>query len=268
MKSVLVLAHDDVGQEARLQAALDVTRALGGHLHCLDVTRAVAPGGHFAMAAEAALMEEERDRELLNEARLRERLALEDISWSISAATGEFDDCIRRAAGLCDLIVFNRKLESAGAPDMLGSLTSILFHAHRPVLAVPEQGGRFDAFGRAVVAWDGSMPAKAALRGSVPLLALAGSVKIVEIQGSSDGSVDEAAAYLSRHGIHAEVDLVARFRDDSGGLGAAIADVCRAEAAAYCVMGAYGHSRLREALFGGVTRHLLSSSEIPLLLAH
>lgn len=101
-----------------------------------------------------------------------------------------------------------------------------------------------------------------------PLLRLAQSVNIVEVQGSSNGSVDDAATYLSRHGIHAEVDLVARFKDDESPLGAAIADICRSQSAAYCVMGAYGHSRLREALFGGVSRHMLTRSEIPLLLAH
>lgn len=268
MKNVLLLAHDDPGQESRLQAALDVVRALEGHLHCLDVTRAVALGGYFAITAEGALMEEEREREIANEERLRERLTEEDVPWTVTSACGEFEDSIRKASGLADLIVLSRQLDSPGSPDMLGSLSAILHNVHRPVLAVPEQCRGFEASGRAVVAWDGSMPAMSALTASVPLLRLAQSVNIVEIQGSSNGSVDDAATYLSRHGIHAEVDLVARFKDDESDLGTVVRDLCRRRSAAYCVMGAYGHSRLREALFGGVSRHMLTRSEIPLFLAH
>ena len=62
--------------------------------------------------------------------------------------------------------------------------------------------------------------------------------------------------------------MVARLSSESNDLGAVIIDVCRNMSAAYCVMGLYGHSRLREALFGGVSRHMLTNSEIPLFLAH
>ena len=155
MKNVLVLGHDDAGQQARLQAALDLTRALRGHLDCLDVTPAFARGGHFAIAAEAVLIEEERQREIANESALRERLSGEDVPWSITAADGEFSTCIRKAAGLADLIVLNRKLDSPGAPDMLTVLAEVLFAVRRPVVAVPESCRGFDAYGHAVVAWDG-----------------------------------------------------------------------------------------------------------------
>ena len=77
MKNVLVLAHDDEGQEARLQAALDATRALGGHLTCIDV---VSPPlvltDPYAGAAMAVTIDYARQVEEENRARLRRRLAL------------------------------------------------------------------------------------------------------------------------------------------------------------------------------------------------
>lgn len=268
MKSILVLAHDDPGQEARLQAGLDVCRALEGHLHCLDVTLPLAPGGHFAIAAEAAMMEEERQREIDNEQGLRARLAGEDVPWSLAAASGDLGACLAEAAGLADLVVLNPELEGEGAPEMIGAVSAVLTEARRQVLAVPQDCRGLRLAGPAVVAWDGSRPAKAALCASVPLLGLAGSVTIVEVQGSSKGSVEQAAAYLSRHGIHADVELIARLRDDRAELGSVIADLCTGRSAALLVMGAYGHSRLREALFGGVTRYMLGRAPVPLLLAH
>ncbi|MGE5722584.1 MAG: universal stress protein [Sphingomonadales bacterium] len=268
MKNILVLIHDDAGQEARLQAALDLTRALGGHLTCLDVARYPVTGGYFSPEAEVALLDEERHREQLNTQRLIERLGGEDVPWNIAATTGTFADCIAAEAGLADLIVVNRELDDPTAPDMLAAASSIILETRKPVIAVSEKCRGFDASGRAIVAWDGSLPAMAALTASVPLLLLAGSVNLVEIQGDSPGSVEEAAAYLSRHDIHAEVSLVARFKDDKSSIGDMIATICGNENAAYCVMGAYGHSRLREAVLGGVTRHMLGCSTVPLVLAH
>ncbi|PBN42916.1 hypothetical protein [Sphingobium sp. D43FB] len=90
MKNVLLLVHEDVGQEARLQAALDLTRALDGHLICLDV--AVLPvlaADPYSGDGSAILLQEERDRESRNRARIEERLGKEDVSWDMAAVVGD-----------------------------------------------------------------------------------------------------------------------------------------------------------------------------------
>ena len=83
MKNILLLVHDDQGQEARLQVALDLTRAFGGHLSCLDVTILPALVGDYYGGATggAMLLAEESDRETRNKAALEARLAHEDVSW-------------------------------------------------------------------------------------------------------------------------------------------------------------------------------------------
>jgi nucleotide-binding universal stress UspA family protein len=268
MKNILLLLHDDPGQEARLQAALDLTRALEGHLTCLDVTLYPFPGGYFDADAQVALLEDERLRETVNLDRVKERLAVEDVPWTVSTRTGELADCVIAAAGLADLIVVNRQLETGEAVGMLSVTSNIALKARKPVVAVGQGCRGFDAGGHAVVAWDGSEPAMVAVSVAVPLLALAKSVNVVEIQSDKPGTAQEAATYLSRHGVRAEVDLVARFKEDGGDTADLIKQICAAQDAAYCVMGAYGHSSLREALFGGVTRKMLTSSDVPLVLAH
>jgi nucleotide-binding universal stress UspA family protein len=265
MKNLLLLAHDDSGQEARLQAGLDLCRALDGHLNCLDVI-GTSIAGYPDPEVAAFLVAGEVQRESSNRARLEERLAHEDVAWTMREASGSFSECLGDAAGLADLIILNPQLDDG--PDMLHLATAMLLKARKPVLLVPESCRGFDPSGPAMVAWDGSLPAMSALTAAIPLLKLAKMVRILEIQGSSKGSVDEAASYLSRHGIHAEVDLVACFKDAPHEPSVVIQDMCEREKCTYCVMGAYGHSLVRETLFGGVTRRILASTRVPVLLAH
>lgn len=267
MKNILLLVHDDLGQEARFQAALDVGRAVGGHLTCLDVTilpTIVAPG-YTGDAGFSILLADEHTRESANRARLEARMAKEDVPWDWVDATGEPTSCLKAEAALADLIVINCQLDDFSLPDMRAVAGGLIVASRCPVLAVPQGHERLDP-DSAMIAWDGSSAAAAALRAAVPLLRCATNVVLVEID---DGSValpaEAAASYLSRHGVHATIR-----RLPSGHRNAA--EIITTEASSgnfgYVVMGGFGHSRFVEALFGGVTRALLTNSPVPVFLAH
>ena len=134
-----------------------------------------------------------------------------------------------------------------------------------PVLAVPK-GAPLLAFDKpAVVAWDGGHEGAAALRAAVPLLRLASAVHLLTVREKGDDfPAADAAAYLSRHGIHAECHEAERI----GSISATIETFARDRGAGLIVMGLFGKSRLRELLLGGVSRALLDRSVVPLLLAH
>lgn len=266
MKNILLLIHDDAGQEARLQAALDVTRAVRGHLNCLDVS-VVVPivGADFGVSGGAMLIELERENETDNRARTYPRLEKEDVSWSWTDTTGYLEPALEEASGLADLIVVNRQLDSFPLPDMRTLAAGLIVKSGKPILAVPETVTGFNAAGDALVAWDGSREAAVALSAAVPLLRLAGSVTIVEVEdGSVKTGAEEAAAYLSRHDVRATIVRAPTYGDDAGTVLLAKAN---SEKFDYLVMGGFGHSRFAEALFGGVTRRLLTESQIPLFLA-
>lgn len=264
MKTVLLLVHDDAGQEARLQAALDLTRALDGHLTCVDVTPVPMLIGDFGDAAQAMILAEERKIEAKNKAALEARMLQEGVSWDWIDATGDFTRCLIQEAGLADLIVVNCKRETLLTLEPRGIVTQVLAQARCPVVAVPDNSRSFDVGGPALVAWDGSAANMATLRASVPLLKIAGSVCLFSVEDGGKGAPAEAAAaYLSRHGVHAELEQVAAEgqRPDVWILAA-----CRARGAGYCVMGAFGQGQLAESLFGGVTRRMLDAAELPLVL--
>ena len=142
-----------------------------------------------------------------------------------------------------------------------------LFLSGRPLLALPE-GSRPTLRPRRVqVAWDRSVEASRAVRESLEVLAAAEEVRLVmvdpeETDGSEPGA--DAAAWLARHGIGVSVDRLV-----SGDL--SIAETLRRHAAdmsaELLVMGGYGHSRLRERIFGGVTKSMLEDPPLPIFMA-
>lgn len=267
LKNILLLLHDDAGQEARLQAALDIVRAMEGHLTCLDVSLMPAMAGSYATAqAEAMLLEDERAREAANRERIEARLAHEDVPWNWLDATGSFASCLTDAAGLADLIVVNRKLDGFPVPDMRVAAGELIVKSRRPILAVPDETNGFAVAGRALIAWDGSPAAIAAMRAAIPLLQKADAVILFEVDdGSLQTSGEQAATYLSRYGVHVLVR-----REKAGGrvAGELILQEARDRRSDYLVMGGFGHRRFVEVLFGGVTRKLLTGCPIPLFIAH
>ncbi|WP_336743036.1 universal stress protein [Aureimonas altamirensis] len=145
---------------------------------------------------------------------------------------------------------------------------ALLFRSGRPVIRVPATSpGTLPS--KVLVAWDGSVPAVRAVREALPMLHQAGDVQIVTVRGEKDVSniqpAEKLVGYLSAHGISASETVLTAARRN-------VADALRNHAldqgADLLVMGAYAHSRMQQAVLGGVTSELLNDSPIPLLLAH
>lgn len=267
MKNILVLIHDDGGQEARLQAALDAARALEGHLTCAHVIE-LAPvvGDAFGMSGSVMMLEIGRETEAENRARVERRLASEDVPFDWVEITANLEAGIDEAADLADLIVVNSQLPTIFQPRVGKLAERLATRAGRPILAVPNAEG-FRPADPVMIAWDGSDPASAAVRAAVPLLSLSRSVTICEIDdGSVESPAEAPAAYLSRHGIKAEV--LREKVPDGDFVEPILLSKVESGRFSWAVMGAFSHSRFREALLGGVTRRLLKESPIPLLIAH
>lgn len=269
MRSILVHADHDKANEVRLQTALDIARRLRAHLTLLIATPfrqfvAVDPFGGSYVLAEAMAKAQADDAAL--EAALSARLGGEDVPWDIVTADGDIVGSLAAAAAFADLAVVSlpgKPGSGVGEPSMLAGDLAIA--AAAPVLALPREGGRPDLDAPAMVAWNGSAEAANALRAAIPLLA-GRRVELVSV-GKDDGSfpATDALTYLSRHDIHAEARIVER-----GGVTVeeALEKAAEAMGAGLIVMGAFGKSRLRETLFGGVTQYLVTSGRFPLLLAH
>lgn len=267
MKNVLVLIHDDGGQEARYQAALDAARALNGHLTCLDLT--VVPllvGDYATMDPGGLLLAESREGGAANRARLTARLEHEDVPFDWIEAAGFMPGALEEHAALADLIVVSSDDDGDLVPSLTKTVGDLIRHTHKPILAVPHTVRRLKLDGRALVAWDGSPDAEAALQASVPLLALAEHVTLYYADDRSlRVPIEDAAKYLSRHGIEPMIKRA------SAGLDSA-AVVLLTEIALgrhdFVVMGGFGHAPVTEAIFGGTTRALLREAKVPMIITH
>lgn len=166
-----------------------------------------------------------------------------------------------------DITVLNAE---PSATEMYWDLIEVcLFGSGRPVLVVPPERTDF-ACERIIIAWDGSANASRAVADAMPLLKSAKAVAIVSVMGEKDLSTSvpgtDLAPHLARHGIDVTVS------DTAVGLKETVADAIQREAvgfrASMIVSGAFRHSRLREWILGGVTRSLLESCSLPLVMSH
>jgi nucleotide-binding universal stress UspA family protein len=171
------------------------------------------------------------------------------------------------AATAADLIVLG-----SGDHTLLGNLNApsvgdVVLHIGRPILVVPSRYTGTDAGSTIVVAWKNSPESQRALSDAVPFMKGAASVVLASIQekDQSDPSLADAEGFLVRHGIAAKTEVRVRGK---AAVEDEIIDIAKRHKADLLVAGAYGHTRLREWVFGGVTRSLLDRSPIPCLFSH
>lgn len=270
MKSILVHVQDDPGMEARLQAALSIARATTGHVSCLHVTPIslyIASDGITGAYMMPNFAETLNEIEVKMRTRIEEHLKNEDVSWDYQHVDGDPAQEIVSRSSLADLVVLGRYHHRETSLTPITLIGDVLQSARAPILVQPQDLKSFDAFGPAVVAWNGSFEAANALRAALPLLQMASTVHIVTVEESQDHMLPSLAAstYLSRHGVTSELHARPASKmpvED------AIRETAEVMGAGYIVMGGYGHSRAREFLFGGVTRTLLKECSIPLIMGH
>jgi nucleotide-binding universal stress UspA family protein len=268
MRSILLHIYEDAALEGRLQSAFDVARAFGAHLTCLHATPfedylALDPLVVAELPEEFS--EKMKRRRLELQERIEERLKTEGMVWDWLHEDDLLSTALVRHSALSDLVIVSLAGAAFMRDDPRPLAAKVAMQSPTPVLGIPQGADRFDVGAPAIIAWNGSPEAAAAVKGSLPLLSRASRVQLLQVEArESVYPKDRLARYLARHDIH--VEIVERRRD--GRVSEVIHEAAREARAGLIVMGAYGHSRLRELLLGGVTRNLLVDSEVPLLLAH
>lgn len=177
--------------------------------------------------------------------------------------TGSAEHFISREGRLHDLIVV------AGHPDFRELAVSALFTTGRPVIVMPRSKElTVETWHNevALCAWKDTLEASRAVMGAIPLLKRAKKVYVVTANPSKEAEgLERLQKYLISQEIFAEI-VDCQCNDNEAGK--EILDQASKLKADFIVMGAYGHSRIQEMVFGGVTRHMLEKTGKPLLMAH
>ncbi|EEW26973.1 universal stress protein [Rhodobacter ferrooxidans] len=198
-------------------------------------------------------------------------LTLHATVESAIAQLGGLADLVAIRARFSDLVVVPRPYGPGQGPEAEAVVEAAMFEGQAPVLVLPDGGlpdGKLPS--RVVIGWNQSREAMVAVRRALPLLKKAALVNIVVIDPPTHGPErsDPGGALcqmLVRHGVHAEVSVLARTLPK---VSEVLMRHIRDLNADLLVIGAYGHSRFREAILGGATRNLLEQAQVPVFLAH
>lgn len=285
-KTVLLHIDDSAGRAARIEAAASIAQASGGHLTGVALT-----------GVSRLLYQNQPDLDAdpnlsLHLKFLRERAtrALDGFEAQVRAAgVASFEQRVlddEAAGGIsllaryADLVVISQYNAKDKSPSVMRDFPAyVLLHSGRPVLIVPYAPplpllAPPAAARNVLISWNASKEASRAVTAALPLLQRAGQVHVAifdaQVHAAEHGEQPgaELTHYLARHGVEARLHLLDGGGVRRGDIGEALLSQAADLSADLLVMGAYGHSRLRETILGGVTRTILQSMTIPVLMAH
>ena len=283
MPKLLLMPLGDGGDDAdRLSAALRVAKALDAHLRVMHTVleaqsllpRDIAlPKSMLADLDQAVTRHADRDSERLQALFAQlctgegvDLLDAADCSRGFSAswfeARGVRSALVARHGKLADWVVLSRP----PGGRTTASFEAAVFESGRAVLIVPRRMESF-TLDTLMIAWNGSPEAVRAIASALPLMNRARRVLLVTSRpgASRKPALSEVADYLALHGVAAETRIL---ECDTATIGETLAGTAQAESVSILVMGAYSTHRVRDLMFGGVTRYLLEHCDLPLLMAH
>lgn len=272
-----LLVHVDTTQACakRVDAAFDLARRHSAHLTGLYVREQFRIPSYAEVHLPAELMEAQREagrkQALAAEAEFLAAAKKAKVPVEWQCIKGEPIQVLDSFARQMDLTVVGQMQEQE--PQWLSPPVAdrLALEAGVPLLIIPDTGDVDVRFGRILVAWNGSREASRAVRDALPFLTQAEEVKIASVETGEDetSAADQTAvdigAHLDRHGVRSETLEVHGTDRDAGSL---LLSAANEMGANLIVMGAYGHSRFRELVLGGATRHLIYHSTVPVLMSH
>ena len=270
--------------EAALTTSLMIARRLNAHVTALhvrvdssDVAPLAGEGLSGAMIEEmmAATEKESGDRAHAVRSMFERFVARQEVvvsephfgshqpTASFASVTGREEDIVAQQARLADLTVVPHP-DSGEDVSSSDALHAVLFDSGRPVLISPQIAPKSIGT-RVCLAWNGTAESAASALAALPWMQQAEAVRILSAEGYQrrGPAAPDLAAYLALHDVHADVTM---FKSVGSSVGAGLLAAATEFGCDLLSMGAYSHSRLRQLILGGVTRHVLEFSNLPVMM--
>lgn len=279
-KSLLTICTDPARAPRTFATAASLAIAQDGHLDALALGVDRTQLGYSYVGASAVVMQVSQEdaaaetKAIESAIRTAAGAAGPSLRWSSEGAItmiGGLTDLIALRSRFSDLVVLAKPYGENHGDEEEAIVEAAMFEGQAPVLVLPDAALDASAIGkRIVVAWNQSRESLTAIRRAMPFLKKADHVWLTIIDPPKHGAErsDPGGALcqmLVRHGIRAEVTVLARTLPRISDV---LARHIRDMDADMLVMGAYGHSRFREAILGGATRNMLETAEVPVFMAH
>jgi nucleotide-binding universal stress UspA family protein len=273
-KDILVYADGGKSSSARFDVAAAMAEAHDAHLTALHVSIPPYVPADLGGGIPAAVIDwqEEFQAEKADEAKKAVDAACRRSGKTIEyrLVRGDLNAVALLHSHYADLVVLSQAATEADEQSQSDALPEeIVLGAGRPTLVVPRAGTFKHVGSNVLIAWSRTRESARAVHDALPILKLAASVTVMEVNPTLSGPRHVAgadiAAHLARHGVKADVSSIAAADIE---VGDAILSRAADLGADLLVMGAYGHSRFREVVLGGVTRHILANMTVPVLMSH
>jgi len=274
-KDLLVVVDRFPATDNRIEVAAELARENDAHLAALFVLPIPEPRVEPPISLAEQMIEHciREEQEHAHRVRKKFEAAVERCGikgeWRTDGGLAAVE--VAKHTRYVDVVLVGSRDPNARTPPMPPLLPEdVALSAGRPVLVVPPSTG--PKIGkRIVVAWNASREATRAVNDALPLLLRAAVVTVVVINPSDDivsvhgeDPGTDIAVHLARHGVTAEVKCARDHKTES----ATLLSIAAEAAADLIVMGAYGHTRTRELILGGMTRDLLRQTAMPVLMSH
>lgn len=276
-KTLMTVVTDPALAEGPLAQGIAMARAEDAHLEvaCFGVDRTQT--GYYYAGANAMILQEtlaraQKEAEAAAE-QVRGTLAGSDVRWNVETGVAQLADIGRSVAAharFSDLVILPKPYGEGHGAELEPIIEGALFDGRVPVMVLPDGYDARLQPRRVMIGWDESAEALSAVRAALPILTRAEAVHVVVVDPPAHGANRSdpgglLSQFLARHGVKVEIDVLAKTLPR-------ISDVLARHAgdieADLIVMGAYGHSRFREAIMGGATRNMLESTTVPLVMSH
>lgn len=276
-KTILSVVTDEALAGTTVSRAAELAQGFDAHLDVLSLGVDRTQTGYYYAGANAMVLQETLTRAKAEAEKLsaavREALGKTDCRWAVEEGIVQLADIGRHVATrarFADLVVMPLPYGKGRGVEMEPVIEGAMFDGNAPVLLLPDEYPVSASPKRVVLGWNESPEAMRAFRAALPLLQQSDAVHIVVIDPPQHGPnrSDPGGAlgqWLARQGVKAEIDVLSKTMPR-------VSDVLMRHVsdmdADMIVMGAYGHSRFREAILGGATRTMLESAEVPVFMAH
>lgn len=271
IRDILVHVDHQESSERILRIAMALAQKLGAHLAALYVKNPIEYPVYADVTIPQSVFDqaEEFEQEKLKASKLQfEKITHgKQILVEWKQEEGRTVAKLIEQSAFCDLLLVRQTSPSNQSDIDEDVAERVVLESGRPILVIPESVTENIGLDRVVVAWNGKKEAVRAIHDAMPLLEIASKVSIVSVKTSpaEDIPCADIAKHLARHGVNLEVEQPDQDIVDVGYWLQSQLDEKKTD---LVVMGAYGHSRYREMIFGGVTRHMLRNMPIPCLMSH
>lgn len=273
IKTILVHLANDAHHTARLEVALRLAKRHGAHINALFITFPVGMPPVIAGRSASAIFisearERARERAFALEKEFEQSCAAQGVSHTWIVEDGAHLAALSYHAHVADLLIVSHSESGQYLEDRfrMRLAEELIMDVGCPVLLLPRHDPVRPFGDHVMVGWRSNREAVRAVRGTLDFMREAKSVTAVTVGPTPEDklSEEELVRYLARHGIQAEGVNV----PDVGGVGETLLAEAGRRGCDTLVMGAYGHSHLREVVLGGATRYVLRHAEIPVLTVH